>query len=76
MSLSEIERVYSGHPGFFKYEFNEVKIDRGPFNEGGVSVTTLVDRSTDEFKRFGGLISTGTNNNIGIEGLPSDKCYN
>lgn len=40
MSISEIERVYSGHPGFFEYEFKEIKTE-------GVAVTTLVDRSTN-----------------------------
>ena len=62
MSISEVERVYSGHPGFFKYSF-------GKTTSGCIC---LVDRTADEFKRFGGLTSTGTNNNIEIEGLPKD----
>lgn len=62
MSLNEVERIFSGHPGFFKYKFSK---------DG-----KLVDRSTDQFKRFGGLISTGTNNNLEIEGIPEDGMYN
>ena len=61
MSIQEVERVYSGHPGFFKY-----KIDK----KGRV-----VNRSVDEFKRLGGLISTGQNNNIEITGAPKDGMY-
>lgn len=61
MSIQEIERVYSGNPAFYKFEFN----DKG----------YLVDRSTDEFKRLGGLISTGMNNNTEIKGAPEDGMY-
>lgn len=60
MSIQEVERVYSGHPGFFKYKF-----------KNGM----LVDRSVDEFKRLGGLISTGVNNNLEIHGMPEDGMY-
>jgi len=45
MSLQEIERVFSGHPAFYKWVYN--------------SKGELVDRSTDQHKRFGGLVSTG-----------------
>ena len=62
MSLQEVERVFSGHPGFFKYKFDK----KG----------RLVDRYSDEFKRFGGLISTGVKNNLEIKGLPEDGMYN
>lgn len=58
MSIQEVERVYSGHPGFFKFKYDK----KGH----------LVNRSEDEFKRFGGLGSTGTNNNIEIVGAPKD----
>lgn len=61
MSIQEVERVYSGHPGFFKY-----KIDK----KGRV-----INRSVDEFKRLGGLISTGQNNNTEITGAPKDGMY-
>lgn len=61
MSIQEVERVYSGHPGFFKY-----KIDK----KG-----RIVNRSVDEFKRLGGLISTGQNNNTEIIGAPKDGMY-
>lgn len=61
MSIQEIERVYSGNPAFYKFEFN---------NKG-----MLVDRSVDEFKRLGGLISTGMNNNTEIKGAPQDGMY-
>lgn len=61
MSIQEIERVYSGNPAFYKFEFN----DKG----------MLVDRSVDEFKRLGGLISTGMNNNTEIKGAPEDGMY-
>lgn len=61
MSIHEIERNISGHPGFFKYKFDK---------NGN-----LINRKDDEFKRFGGLISTGVNNNTSIEGAPSDGQY-
>lgn len=57
MSLMEIERCYSGHPGAFKYKF-----------ENGV----LVDRQVDQFKRLGGLSSTGVNNNLELMGIPRE----
>ena len=55
-SIQEVERVYSGHPGFFKYAYD---------NQGH-----LVDRQTDEFKRFGGLGSTGVNNDLELDDIP------
>jgi hypothetical protein len=55
MSIEEVERVYSGHPAFFKFEYD---------NNGH-----LIDRTTDQHKRFGGLVSTGQNNDLEL-GLP------
>jgi hypothetical protein len=48
MSVEETERIYTGHPGFFKHVYDE----------NGV----LIDRHGDEVKRLGGLGSTGPNN--------------
>lgn len=62
VSINETERIFSGHPGFFKYKFSK---------DG-----RLVDRTTDQFKRYGGLVSTGTNNNTHIEGIPENGMYN
>lgn len=50
MSLQEVERIYSGNPAFFKFGYD---------NEGH-----LVDRSIDQLKRFGGLVSTGQPNDL------------
>ena len=47
MSIQESERVFSGHPAFFKWKYG---------------ATALEDRHVDEVKRFGGIISTGQNN--------------
>ena len=74
MSIQEVERVYSGHPGFFKYEFKEIEVQQP---DGRMAKSTvLTNRSADEFKRFGGLISTGVNNNPEIPGIPENGCYN
>lgn len=56
-SIEEFERVFSGNPAFFKFKYND---------EGH-----LVDRTTDESKRFGGLVSTGLNNDLEL-GLPDE----
>lgn len=66
MSINEVERVYSGNPAFFKFQY-------GTRKDGSI---VLKNRSADEFKRLGGLISTGTNNNTEIKGMPSDGNYN
>lgn len=50
MSLQEVERIYSGNPAFFKFGYD---------NDGH-----LVDRSVDQLKRFGGLVSTGQVNDM------------
>ena len=56
MSLQETERIFSGHPSFYKWQYN--------------SKGVLSDRSTDQHKRFGGLVSTGQNNAFVFENLP------
>ena len=56
ISLNEVERLYAGHPAFFQWTYNE---------NGD-----LQDRSVDQHKRLGGLISTGANNVLDIPGLP------
>ena len=57
MSLQEVERIFSGHPAFYKWKYN--------------SKGELSDRSTDQHKRFGGLVSTGQNNAFVFKGLPT-----
>ena len=56
MSGQEMERLMSGNPAFYKWKYN----DRGE----------LIDRTTDELKRLGGLGSTGTNNFLELPNLP------
>ena len=56
MSLQETERIFSGHPSFYKWQYNSKGI--------------LSDRSTDQHKRFGGLVSTGQNNAFVFKDLP------
>lgn len=56
MSLQETERIFSGHPSFYKWKYNK---------KGELS-----DRSTDQHKRFGGLVSTGQNNSFVFNDLP------
>lgn len=46
ISVQEVERLFGGHPAFYKWEYSE--------NE-------LENRQTDQLKRLGGLISTGAN---------------
>ena len=57
ISLQETERIFSGHPSFYKWQYNKKGI--------------LSDRSTDQHKRFGGLVSTGQNNAFVFKGLPT-----
>ena len=57
MSLQETERIFSGHPAFYKWVYN--------------SKGYLSDRSTDQHKRFGGLVSTGQNNAFVFKNLPT-----
>ena len=56
MSLQETERIFSGHPAFYKWKYNKKGF--------------LSDRSTDQHKRFGGLVSTGQNNAFVFKDLP------
>lgn len=58
MSIEETERMYTGHPGFFKHIYDENGI--------------LIDRHGDEVKRFGGLGSTGPNNREDLPNISSD----
>ena len=61
MSMNEIERVFSGCPSFFKMKWNKLG--------------QLIDRTTDQLKRLGGLGSTGDNNATWIPGMPKTyKC--
>ena len=57
ISVQEVERLYAGHPAFFKWNY-------GTNGE-------LIDRSVDQHKRLGGLISTGQNNVLDIPGIPT-----
>lgn len=57
MSLQETERIFSGHPAFYKWTYN--------------SKGVLSDRSTDQHKRLGGLVSTGQNNAFVFKDLPT-----
>jgi hypothetical protein len=57
ISLQETERIFSGHPAFYKWQYN--------------SQGYLSDRSTDQHKRFGGLVSTGQNNAFVFQDLPT-----
>ena len=56
MSGQETERVFSGNPSFYKWKYND---------EG-----KLVDRTVDELKRLGGVVSTGNNNFIELQDIP------
>ena len=57
ISINEIERLYHGDPAFYKWEYVNHK---------------LLQNSIDKIKRLGALTSTGTNNRMDIEGLPTD----
>lgn len=56
MSGHEVERLFAGNPAFYKWKYDE---------DGN-----LIDRTVDELKRLGGMVSTGTNNFEGLVGLP------
>lgn len=58
ISLQEVERLYSGHPAAYNWVYDE----KG----------RLIDRSADQHKRLGGLVSTGTNNDLEINGIPDE----
>lgn len=57
ISGQEVERLFSGNPAFYKWKYDE---------QG-----RLVDRTVDELKRLGGVGSTGTNNFLELENIPS-----
>lgn len=50
----EAERLYIGHPGFFKVKFDE---------------NNITDLCSDKQKRIGSLVSTGDDNNIYLSGV-------
>lgn len=56
MSGHEVERLFAGNPAFYKWKYDD---------DGN-----LIDRTVDELKRLGGMVSTGTNNFEGLVGLP------
>ena len=56
ISGHEVERLFAGNPAFYKWKYD---------NDGN-----LIDRTVDELKRLGGMVSTGTNNFEGLVGLP------
>ena len=57
MSKNETERIFSGHPSFFKFIYD----DNGD----------LIDRGVDEHKRLGGNVSTGQNPALWANGITS-----
>ena len=57
MSGQEVERLFSGNPAFYKWKYDK---------QGN-----LIDRTTDELKRLGGLGSTGTNNFLELSDIPA-----
>ena len=56
ISGHEVERLFAGNPAFYKWKYDD---------DGN-----LIDRTVDELKRLGGMVSTGTNNFEGLVGLP------
>ena len=58
ISMEETERIFTGMPQFFKHEYDE---------DGH-----LVDRGSDESKRYGGEGSTGTNNRDDLPNISSE----
>lgn len=57
ISINEIERVFSGNPAFYKWNYDE---------DG------IIDASIDKIKRLGSLTSTGINNRLDFEDFDSD----
>lgn len=56
ISGHEVERLFAGNPAFYWWNYDD---------DGN-----LIDRTVDELKRLGGMVSTGTNNFEGLVGLP------
>lgn len=56
ISGHEVERLFAGNPAFYKWKYD---------GDGN-----LIDRTVDELKRLGGMVSTGTSNFEGLVGLP------
>lgn len=57
ISMNEYERVFCGQPSFFKFKYDK---------EGH-----LINRTDDQSKRLGGLVSTGFNN-VMLPGIPEE----
>ena len=57
VSMNEYERVFCGQPSFFKFKYDK---------EGH-----LINRTDDQSKRLGGLVSTGFNN-VMLPGIPEE----
>jgi len=58
MSGQEIERVFSGNPAFYGWKYDE-------------KTGALKDRTVDELKRLGGIVSTGNNNFTELKDVPT-----
>ena len=58
MSGQEIERVFSGNPAFYGWKYDE-------------KTGSLIDRTVDELKRLGGIVSTGNNNFTELKDVPA-----
>lgn len=61
MSNEEVERIYTGAPSFFKWKSGLVE---DPITKK--QVNTIIDRTSDQTKRLGGLGSTGEQNRPNI----------
>lgn len=57
MSGQEVERIFSGNPAFYKWKYDD-------------KTGALIDRTVDELKRLGGVVSTGNNNFIELKDVP------
>ena len=63
MSGQETERIFSGNPSFYKWNYDE-------------KTGELVDRTVDELKRLGGVVSTGNNNFLELQDIPEKYIEN
>lgn len=61
MSNEEVERIYTGAPSFFKWKSGLIE---DPITKK--QVNTIIDRTSDQTKRLGGLGSTGEQNRPNI----------
>lgn len=58
ISMQEGQRLFYGNPAAYKWKYDD---------DGH-----LIDLGTDLHKRLGGLVSTGTNNDLELEGIPTE----